>query len=193
MMGLVLRKQKVFFVTLILLRGLMIEQTMERNDISVLLWQERKSWLLSILNGAGTFGSYQRERQIKVNNIGTTEKEQQAGEASTHQGSLLPNTPQQEMTDEEIHTAALCDPDNQPLTDEDFARMKRPPQAKTVRHSLQLTQEVFASRYHIPLGTLRDWEQERSEPDSTASAYLRAIAVMPDAVYQALQPTPVPS
>jgi hypothetical protein len=26
------------------------------------------------------------------------------------------------------------------------------------------------------LGTLRDWEQERAEPDATARAFLRAIA-----------------
>jgi DNA-binding transcriptional regulator YiaG len=28
-----------------------------------------------------------------------------------------------------------------------------------------LTQEEFAGRYHIPIGTMRDWEQGRSEPD----------------------------
>jgi putative transcriptional regulator len=29
------------------------------------------------------------------------------------------------MTDEEVHAAAMRDPDAQPLTDEDMARMKR--------------------------------------------------------------------
>ena len=58
-------------------------------------------------------------------------------------------------------------------------------------HSLQLTQEEFASRFRIPLGTLRDWEQGRSEPDRAMYAYLRVIAVMPEAVERALQPSPV--
>jgi DNA-binding XRE family transcriptional regulator len=36
---------------------------------------------------------------------------------------------------------------------------------KTLRRALALTQEEFAARFRIPLGTLRDWEQGRSEPD----------------------------
>jgi putative transcriptional regulator len=39
----------------------------------------------------------------------------------------------------------------------------------------------------IPLGTLRDWEQERAEPDATARAYLRAIAGNAGAVAKALR------
>jgi putative transcriptional regulator len=79
------------------------------------------------------------------------------------------------MTDEEITRAALADPDAQPLTKEDLARMKRVPRAKIIRRALDLTQEEFATRYRIPLGTLRDWEQGRSEPDLTAMAYLLVI------------------
>jgi len=51
---------------------------------------------------------------------------------------------------------------------------------------LTLTQEEFASRYGIPLGTLRDWEQGRTEPDATAKAYLKVIAAEPDAAAGAL-------
>ena len=43
--------------------------------------------------------------------------------------------------------------------------MKRTSQAKMIRRALELTREEFAARYHIPLGTLRDWEQGRAEPD----------------------------
>jgi len=39
------------------------------------------------------------------------------------------------------------------------------PRVKIIRRALHLTQEEFAERYHIPLGTLRDWEQGRAEPD----------------------------
>ena len=63
------------------------------------------------------------------------------------------------MSDEERHAAALSDPDAQPLTPEDFKRMKRTPQAKIMRQALGLSQEEFAARFHIPLGTLRDWEK----------------------------------
>jgi putative transcriptional regulator len=92
-----------------------------------------------------------------------------------------------EMTEAEVHAAALADPDAQPLTDADLARMKRAPLAKTLRRALGLTQEEFATRYQIPLGTLRDWEQGRAEPDQPARAYLKAIAGDPEAVLRALQ------
>lgn len=91
-----------------------------------------------------------------------------------------------EMSDEEVHAAALHDPDAQPLTDADMARMKRVPRAKTLRRALGLTQEEFAARYQIPLGTLRDWEQGRAEPDQPARSYLKAIAGDPEGVQRAL-------
>ena len=90
------------------------------------------------------------------------------------------------MSDEERHAAALSDPDAQPLTPEDFKRMKRTPQAKIIRRALGFTQEEFATRYRIPLGTLRDWEQGRVEPDQAAKAYLKVIAHNPDLVLEAL-------
>ena len=99
----------------------------------------------------------------------------------------FPNIPMRSMADEEIEAAALSDPDAQPLTEEDFARMKRIPQVKTIRRALRLTQEEFSSRYRIPLGTLRDWEQGRSEPDQTARAYLKVIAANPDMVRRSLE------
>ena len=98
--------------------------------------------------------------------------------------------PMRPMTDEEVHAAALRDAYAQPLTDEDMARMKRVPRAKTLRRALGLTQEEFAARFQIPLGTLRDWEQGRAEPDQTARAYLRAIAGDAAAVHRALQVAP---
>ena len=94
------------------------------------------------------------------------------------------------MTEEEVHAAALADPDAQPLTDADLARMKRVPRIKTLRRALRLTQEDFATRYHIPLGTLRDWEQGRCEPDQPARAYLTVIARDPEGVKHALEYTP---
>ena len=76
----------------------------------------------------------------------------------------------------------VTDIDNPPLTDADLTRMKRVPRAKTIRRALMLTQEEFATRYHIPIGTLRDWEQGRTEPDAPAQAYLKVIAADPKGV-----------
>jgi putative transcriptional regulator len=90
------------------------------------------------------------------------------------------------MTDPDVHAAAMSDPDARPISDEAFARARRVPRAKTLRRALALTQEEFAARYQIPLGTLRDWEQGRAEPDQPARAYLKAIAGNPEAVQQAL-------
>ena len=92
------------------------------------------------------------------------------------------------MTDEECHAAALSDPDAQPLTEEDFKRMKQTPRVKIIRRVLGLSQEEFAARFAIPLGKLRDWEQGRKEPDAAARTYLRVIARNPAAVAEALLP-----
>jgi putative transcriptional regulator len=102
----------------------------------------------------------------------------------------IPETPMRPMTDDEVHAAARADPDAQPLTPERLAKMRRIPRVKTLRRALGMTQEEFASRYHIPLGTLRDWEQGRSAPDQPARAYLKAIAGDPAAVLHALEAGP---
>jgi putative transcriptional regulator len=39
-----------------------------------------------------------------------------------------------------------------------------------------------------PLGTLRDWEQGRVEPDQAARPYLTVIAQEPETVRDALKP-----
>ncbi|MFM9942228.1 MAG: helix-turn-helix domain-containing protein [Hyphomicrobiaceae bacterium] len=92
------------------------------------------------------------------------------------------------LMDDEIDAAALSDPDNQPRTrDSDhlytpaFGQM-----IKLTRRRLRLTQEDFAERFEIPLGTLRDWEQGKTIPDQAARAYLRVIARDPGAVEKAL-------
>jgi putative transcriptional regulator len=92
------------------------------------------------------------------------------------------------MTPDEIEAAARADPDARPFTADELARAKHTPRAKLIRRALGLTQEEFAARFHIPLGTLRDWEQGAAEPDQAARAYLWVIARDPDAVRKALQP-----
>ena len=80
------------------------------------------------------------------------------------------------MTEEELEAAARSDPDAQPLTEAQLKRMRRVPFAKHVRWKVGLSQAEFARRFQIPIGTLRDWEQWRSEPDQAALAYLKVIA-----------------
>ena len=99
----------------------------------------------------------------------------------------LPNKPMRPMTDAEIAAAAAADPDARPMTPEQLDTARRVPRVRTLRRALGLTQEEFAARFHIPLGTLRDWEQGRTEPDQPTRAYLMVIAHDPDGVSRALQ------
>ena len=85
------------------------------------------------------------------------------------------------MTDEEAEANASADPDNFPAE-----RAIPSARSRVIRMAFGLTQEEFAARYHIPLGTLRDWEQHRSEPDQAAQAYLKVIAREPEMVARAL-------
>jgi putative transcriptional regulator len=94
------------------------------------------------------------------------------------------------MTDEQIHAAAMADPDARPMTDEEWARARKVPRIKTIRRALKLTLAAFADRYRIPLASLQDWENGVSEPDPVANTYLRAIAGNPTAIFEALRTGP---
>jgi putative transcriptional regulator len=90
------------------------------------------------------------------------------------------------MTDEDVRAAATAIADAVPAAPEGMAKAHRVPRVKALRRALGLTQEEFAARYRIPLGTLRDWEQGRTEPDQPARAYINIIAIDPDWVSRAL-------
>jgi transcriptional regulator with XRE-family HTH domain len=64
--------------------------------------------------------------------------------------------------------------------------MRRIPNPKRIRLSLNLSQEAFSRQFQIHVRTPRDWEQNVRMPDSTAMAYLHVIAQDPDAVRRAL-------
>ena len=96
------------------------------------------------------------------------------------------------MTEEEIEANALADPDNPPMTAEELARMRLYPHPKRIREALKLTQEQFAERFEIPLGTLRDWEQGVSLPDKSARTLLHVIEQDPQAVARALERSYLP-
>ena len=90
------------------------------------------------------------------------------------------------LTDAEVRKAALADPDAQPLTKKQLAKMQRVSPVKRLRWKLGLSQAEFAERYRIPIGTLRDWEQHRHEPDQTALSYLKVIENDPKGVARAV-------
>lgn len=79
------------------------------------------------------------------------------------------------MSDKEAIAAAQSDPDAPPLTPEQLAEMRRVSRLKALRQRLGMTQAEFAEAFHLPITTLRDWEQRRSTPDAPARALLLAI------------------
>lgn len=78
-------------------------------------------------------------------------------------------------TEAEIEAAAADDIENPPITPEQLKLFRPVPHVKTLRRALGLTQEEFADRYGIPIGTLRDWEQGRTEPNQASLANINFI------------------
>jgi putative transcriptional regulator len=93
------------------------------------------------------------------------------------------------MTDEEVVAAAASDPDAQPLTAKQLAKMRRVSRIKVLRQRLGMTQAEFAEAFQLPITTLRDWEQQRSTPDAPARALLLAIERDPEAMRRLLADT----
>ena len=91
------------------------------------------------------------------------------------------------MSEDERHQAALSDPDAPPASEAQLARARRVPSVRTLRKKLGLSQAQFAERFHLPLGTVRDWEQGAHRPDKAAQVLLTVIANDPDAVARALE------
>src|SRR6201987_3158090 len=91
------------------------------------------------------------------------------------------------MREAQRHRAALSDPDGPPASKTQLARARRVPTVAALRKELKLTQEQFAARFHLPLGTVRDWEQGAHRPDKAAQVLLTVIARDPEAVMRALE------
>jgi putative transcriptional regulator len=90
------------------------------------------------------------------------------------------------MTEDEVLAAALSDPDAQPLSPEELAKMRRVSPVKALRQRLGMKQVEFAEAFGLPVSTLRDWEQRRSTPDAPARALLRAIEREPETMRRLL-------
>ena len=57
---------------------------------------------------------------------------------------------------------------------------------RKLREALGLTQEQFAAAFAVSVGTVRNWEQGRREPQGPARVLLAVIAREPEAVKRAL-------
>lgn len=57
---------------------------------------------------------------------------------------------------------------------------------RKLRHSLQMSQPQFATRFGFNLSTLREWEHGRRAPDAAARTLLAVILHSPDVVQQAI-------
>ncbi|KTS37830.1 XRE family transcriptional regulator [Methylobacterium indicum] len=55
-----------------------------------------------------------------------------------------------------------------------------------IRSRLGMTQSVFADALGVPVATLRNWEQGRTQPDPAAVALLRIVEREPEAAFRAL-------
>ncbi len=86
------------------------------------------------------------------------------------------------LTDEEITAAALSDPDNPPLTEDELQIFDDVNFLRGVREATGLSQAKFADAYRINLARLRDLEQGRTRPDSALRAYYTVISQRPDVV-----------
>lgn len=91
------------------------------------------------------------------------------------------------LSEEEVTRRAKTDPDAQPLTSRELRAMRRMPDVKRIRLGLALSQEDFSRAYQIPLSTLRDWEQGRSEPDQSSKTLLQLIERIPEEVKTVLE------
>mgnify|MGYP004520214451 CR=1 FL=1 len=67
------------------------------------------------------------------------------------------------------------------------AKVTAPIDVAAIRKRTGKTQDQFARAYHLPLGTLRDWEQSRSQPDAPARVLLSLIGAEPDTIEKLVQ------
>jgi putative transcriptional regulator len=90
------------------------------------------------------------------------------------------------LSDEEVLALAENDPDAPPTSLADLQKFDRVVNVKEIRKQLAMTQEEFAVAFHLSLATLRDWEQDRTQPDQAARTLLKVIAHNPVLVREAL-------
>lgn len=61
-------------------------------------------------------------------------------------------------------------------------RVAKPLDVRAIRSATKKTQKQFADAYQLPVGTVRDWEQNRRQPDAPARVLLSLIQAEPETV-----------
>jgi putative transcriptional regulator len=64
------------------------------------------------------------------------------------------------------------------------ARVGKPIDVRAIRATTRKTQQQFAEAFRLPVGTVRDWEQNRRQPDAPARVLLSLIQAEPETVEQ---------
>lgn len=70
--------------------------------------------------------------------------------------------------------------------DSSRAAVRRPVDIRAIRERRNMTQAEFSETYRLPVGTVRDWEQHRREPDTGSKVYLAMIEADPEGVEKIL-------
>ncbi len=83
-------------------------------------------------------------------------------------------------TEADIHRQMIEDGED---PDDDRPYVEPP---ESIRRRLGMSQAAFAKALRIPLATVKNWEQKRTQPDQPALALLRIVAREPEAAIRAL-------
>ena len=83
--------------------------------------------------------------------------------------------------------ADVMDCEDRDVSIEGMERAQRARLIRKTRTDLGLSQTEFADRFHVPVGTLRDWEQARASAPDFAIAYVRVIGQHPDMVAKTVE------
>jgi putative transcriptional regulator len=66
-------------------------------------------------------------------------------------------------------------------------RVAAGPDVKAIRAKTKLSQAKFAEKLHIPVATVRDWEQHRRSPDAPARTLLAMVDANPKAAMKLME------
>ena len=131
-----------------------------------------------------------------MNKISTTGKRRLVDGRWHDDTGPLPDFPlewEPAMTDEEIALAATADPDCRPVDKPFSGTARRRGLEGALRFKLRLTHREFEARYHVPVETLRAWEQGDASPTAAELALLKLIWADPNGVAETLATGPIPA
>ena len=87
-------------------------------------------------------------------------------------------------TDDDIRRQAIEDGED---PDASLGELELVVPVHVVRRKLGMSQAEFAKAFHIPVGTIRNWEQNRVKPDPAARALLTILYRQPEAALKAFR------